>query len=682
DLPAAAVSSSLAVEGMGKMICLVDILIPIYSLLLPSDISHLNFFVHTHTHTLTRSLNPSFAMSTAQNANQALFLVAEKVGCLLMRAQKLKEGDPASKALAHDIAVTISTSFGLFGAAVTSLLPMLLSCAAEIRNNCGPNGKMRGVSDWSTRLRSPTPAPAPAPAPATPPAPSLQLPAATAISARPLTPIPSSLSPPPHLPAAKHNLFVAGTTTRSKRKAPPTKDDDDDEVQVTEPVKTAPACKLPAKATQKKIKFAVVDEEPPNDDVIYVKTKPAAGPSSLLANAPVAASTVTKDNNSDADMTSIRLHSRPCKKCIKDDLPSTVFFSEKVEEVCTSCTRCHEKKMKCVHPSPQQEEALHAAVTLKKSKAAAKKTQATSKRKPSAGQLKSRSTPGPGKRETRSVSRRRPTPITPEIIEDDEQDTEGEADPEITAASDADMAADQTPEASIEGGAEVGVEGEGGTAETPLDFDAGGGPIVDNNVNMDPPVLDQRPSPVAARDDIPTVLPAQPTPLQILQSIEALGTKFDSLLRQSADCVEAVETKVDTLETAWVVKFALMETKMQEMSTTTMKNTISLGHIANKLNTFTRTGNVTAFNPPADISVGSPYGQLPTSWFLRVTNASNVGGSSISSMGRALTTAWDESQALVQTAPGTSSISAIPVTDEASSEKPCEPSGSVSTAME
>ncbi|KAG2738341.1 hypothetical protein P692DRAFT_201812167 [Suillus brevipes Sb2] len=380
---------------------------------------------------------------------------------------------------------------------------------------------------------------------------------------------------------------------------------------------------------------------------------------------------------------------------------STVFFSEKVEEVCTSCTQCHEKKTKCMHPSPQQEEALCAAVALKKSKAAAKKTQATSKRKPSAGQSKSRSTPGPGEDEEswwdvlKSVekikenapadhrgtgqdvrrtgdlerrTRRRPTPITPEIVEDDEQDAEGEVDPEITAASDA----DQMPKAGIEGGAEVGVEGEvgagvegvamggvegvaaggveagveGPVAETPLDFDAGGGPIVDNNVDMDPLVLDQRPSPVAANR------------------------------------VEAVETKVDTLEAAWAMKFALMETKMQEMSTTTMKNTVSLGHIANKLNTFTRTGNVTAFNPSADISVGSLYGQLPASWLPRVTNASNVGGSSISSMGRALTTAWDESQAPVQMAPGTSSISAVPVADEASSEEPCEPSGSVSTAME
>ncbi|KAG2748089.1 hypothetical protein P692DRAFT_20875001 [Suillus brevipes Sb2] len=74
--------------------------------------------------------------------------------------------------------------------------------------------------------------------------------------------------------------------------------------------------------------------------------------------------------------------------------------------------------------------------------------------------------------------------------------------------------------------------------------------------------------------------------------------------------------------------------------------TVSLGHITNKLNTFTRTGNVTAFNPPADISVGSPYG-----------------GSSISSMGRALTITWDELQAPVQMAPSTSSISAIPVAD-------------------
>jgi hypothetical protein len=91
--------------------------------------------------------------------------------------------------------------------------------------------------------------------------------------------------------------------------------------------------------------------------------------------------------------------------------------------------------------------------------------------------------------------------------------------------------------------------------------------------------------------------------------------------------------------------------------------TVSLGHITNKLNTFTRTGNITAFNPPADISVGSPYGQLPASWLPRVTHASNVGGSSISSMGRALTITWDVLQAPVQMAPSTSSISAIPVAD-------------------
>ncbi|KAG2744254.1 hypothetical protein P692DRAFT_20877848 [Suillus brevipes Sb2] len=101
-----------------------------------------------------------------------------------------------------------------------------------------------------------------------------------------------------------------------------------------------------------------------------------------------------------------------------------------------------------------------------------------------------------------------------------------------------------------------------------------------------------------------------------------------------------------------------------------MKNTVSLGHIANRLSGSNWTGNITAFNPLADISTGSLYGPLPASWLPRVTNASHVGESSISSMGRALTTAWDESQAPVQTAPGTSSISAIPVADEASSEEP------------
>jgi hypothetical protein len=38
------------------------------------------------------------------------------------------------------------------------------------------------------------------------------------------------------------------------------------------------------------------------------------------------------------------------------------------------------------------------------------------------------------------------------------------------------------------------------------------------------------------------------------------------------------------MEATWALKFAAMEERMQEMDTIIMKNTISFGHIANKLN--------------------------------------------------------------------------------------------------
>jgi hypothetical protein len=48
--------------------------------------------------------------------------------------------------------------------------------------------------------------------------------------------------------------------------------------------------------------------------------------------------------------------------------------------------------------------------------------------------------------------------------------------------------------------------------------------------------------------------------------------------------MEAVETRVDTMEAIWALKFTAMEERMQLMDTIMMKNTISLSHIANKLN--------------------------------------------------------------------------------------------------
>jgi hypothetical protein len=46
-------------------------------------------------------------MSTAQHANDAMSLVVEKIGRLIIRGQKMNENDPAAKALAHEIAVTL-----------------------------------------------------------------------------------------------------------------------------------------------------------------------------------------------------------------------------------------------------------------------------------------------------------------------------------------------------------------------------------------------------------------------------------------------------------------------------------------------------------------------------------------------------------------------------------------------
>jgi hypothetical protein len=87
-------------------------------------------------------------------------------------------------------------------------------------------------------------------------------------------------------------------------------------------------------------------------------------------------------------------------------------------------------------------------------------------------------------------------------------------------------------------------------AETLNHPDADTGPIIDNNINMDFSitglVAQPQPSPDAARDDLPPIPPtppappAQPTPLDIIQSIKALGNKFDILLR-TGECVNVVE---------------------------------------------------------------------------------------------------------------------------------------------
>jgi hypothetical protein len=65
-----------------------------------------------HPHSITFYIY--FTMLTAQQANDSLCLVAEKIGRLTKRAQKLGENDPARKGLAHEIALTLVSVINLY----------------------------------------------------------------------------------------------------------------------------------------------------------------------------------------------------------------------------------------------------------------------------------------------------------------------------------------------------------------------------------------------------------------------------------------------------------------------------------------------------------------------------------------------------------------------------------------
>ncbi|KAG2344263.1 hypothetical protein BDR05DRAFT_999406 [Suillus weaverae] len=103
-------------------------------------------------------------MSTAQQSNEALLLVAKKISQLIMRGQKM---------------------------AVTSLLPILLFCVAEIQDNLGPN------DTWVPTTAVPT--------------------SSTGLPRAP-TPLPPST--PLAIVTQRHNLFVPGNNIAKKSKTP------------------------------------------------------------------------------------------------------------------------------------------------------------------------------------------------------------------------------------------------------------------------------------------------------------------------------------------------------------------------------------------------------------------------------------------------------------------------------
>ncbi|KAG2745960.1 hypothetical protein P692DRAFT_20876615 [Suillus brevipes Sb2] len=85
---------------------------------------------------------------------------------------------------------------------------------------------------------------------------------------------------------------------------------------------------------------------------------------------------------------------------------------------------------------------------------------------------------------------------------------------------------------------------------------------------------------------------------------------------------------------------------------------MSLAHMASTIKVFQRTGKLSAFDPLALPSM-SPFGSLPISWLPQVDDANEAGEPSVSTIGREVTTVWDESWAPVISTPGDTSASAV-----------------------
>ncbi|KAG2343161.1 hypothetical protein BDR05DRAFT_1000136 [Suillus weaverae] len=554
---------------------------------------------------------------------------------------------------------------------------MLLSCVAKIRDKSGANGKLKALPDWRTiadddeHIRG-------HPlflktigyqCPKLPSSPAIPLPQALPQSSPPsmsLTPPPPSPSPsPPPAPVLrKHNLFTAEPPAPVPKKRRMTQ-------SMHEVGRVPPPHQslLPramrrsrSRAPRKKVTSKEFVAEDDDEQVLDVKVadakknetktatsvEPAAGELAKSLETEPDGSTAKEDDSDDGEST-VHLFGVQCERCIKDNVACTVILGKKQGEVCKCCQHCNEKKTKYMCPTPKQDQALHATVALKKEKvaaAAAKKTQVMQRKtKVSSPSPKSQPKAHAG---TRSVSRKR-LPSPPKTCD---EDAEGEDDPEL-AAADAFPAqvADQTP---------TNDEVERMEAETPIKKPPTPSAIVDNNVNMDLAIADMvaelHASPMAIRHELPDLPPPQPTALDIFQSIEALGKKFDALLQTLGDRAEALhdqmECRVTAMDKHWAKKFASMEEKIQDMEMKSAGNTVSIGHMANTIKFFNRTGKITAFDPPAGSSLGNPYGQIPSSWLPQVGDASHAGDPSISTIGRQLTTAWDDSRAPAVSAPG------------------------------
>jgi hypothetical protein len=136
------------------------------------------------------------------------------------------------------------------------------------------------------------------------------------------------------------------------------------------------------------------------------------------------------------------------------------------------------------------------------------------------------------------------------------------------------------------------------------------------------------------------------------------------------------------MDDQWNRKFAEMEDKIRRVELKSSIHTATLGHMAGAIKVFHRSGKLPAFDPPALPSLSLPFGSLPISWLPQVGEANQAGEPSVSTIGRELTTVWDESRAPVVSTPGDASASAVHPSGDApqvsqASTLSTAPSGSV-----
>jgi hypothetical protein len=224
----------------------------------------------------------------------------------------------------------------------------------------------------------------------------------------------------------------------------------------------------------------------------------------------------------------------------------------------------------------------------------------------------------------------------------------------------------------------------------PLDDAPPPAATVDNDVDMDfavpAPLPEPQASPEVTMAELPQPSVQLPSTLDLLHSIEALGKKFDAMLQTSGDRAEVLhsqmEARVEAMDDQWNRKFAEMEDKIRRVELKSSIHTATLGHMAGAIKVFHRSGKLPAFDPPALPSLSLPFGSLPISWLPQVGEANQAGEPSFSTIGRELTTIWDESRAPVVSTPGGASASAVHPSGDApqvsqASTLSTAPSGSV-----